>query len=771
MIPPLNANKSVHPFFNGLLSNLLFLFSMTLIGAAFAESKSLPEFIPIPAGSFVMGADLSYDYINAGPALQWRSIFIQDEFPARTVHITMPFAIAKHEITNIQYEQFDPGHREWRGKFMELSTGDDEAVIYVSWHDAEAYCRWLSEQDDRYDYRLPTEAEWEYVTRAGTRTSYSNGETGDIYALNPYSLSLVERMNYTIFEEGELRYPFTYSNGCRSWVPWRPQPCAGVEDAYPGNQAVQDADLTVGHQGPNAFGIYDLHGGVEEWILDWYGPYVQSDTIDPVGYTTGTFRGVRGGSHNNHVQYARSANRGGAAPADKHFLLGFRVVRVAKGHSLPQPSLTQPQRPWQELTAESSFDWPADSETPVFNKVSLYDRVPRNEDGSHYGSEVQLRQFGFDPDKQEPLLTGPLYSHNHSSAITWAENGDILVSWFSGESEVGTELTLLACRGQRQFDGSLQWTPASEFFKAPDRNMHGTMLQNNTRRIAAGLDSEFTLYQVASIGTDGRWAKLVPGFRTSTDHGRTWSPVRILGDGLHNRSAGTQMQGNSLVTSDGTLLFTADDHNRTSSLLASSDGGRTWETRGHSDSTPRDQRIIGIHANVVEIADVDGDGRTDLMALGRDGGDTFGGVLPRSISTDRGHTWRHEPTDLPSVDTGQRVALIRLPYSTSHDRQPLLLAGFGPLQAKDTHGQVTTVEGLYVALSFDNGRTWPAQHRRVVSDESGPLIIAPWQRSYELTRTTGQGEGYLSATQTPDGLIYLTDGKIVYSFNLAWVME
>ena len=735
------------------------------------NTPAQPEFVSIPAGSFVMGADLSTDYINSGAALNWRSIFIQDEFPAHEVRMTEPFAISKYEITNAQYEQFDPEHCSWRGKFMNISADDNEAVVYVSWYDAVAFTRWLSEKNSCYDYRLPTEAEWEYVTRAGTTTAFNDGVEGDIYELNPYTPDLMRRMNYTIFDGNKLQYPFTYSNGCRSWVTWRPAECAGVEDAYPGNDMVQDVDLTVGHQGPNAFGLYDLHGGVEEWTLDWYGPYAEGDSVDPTGYKSGSFKVVRGGSHNNHVQHGRSANRSGAAPSDKHFLLGFRVVRVAKEQKLPEPQLEQPIRPWAETTSDTPYDWPADSDISMFSKISLYELVPKMEDGSQYGSDRQLRQFGFDPQKNVPLLTGPLYSHNHSSTITWLENGDILVSWFSGESEVGTELTLLACRGKRQADGSLQWTAPSEFLKAPDRNMHGSLLQNNRKRLDAGLDDQFKLYQLASIGTDGRWAKLAPGFRTSSDNGKTWSEIRMVGDGLHNRSSGTQFQGNSLVTSDGTIIFTSDDRDGTSSIIASTDGGKTWETRGYSDNTDRNQRIAGIHANLVEIADINGDGRTDLLALGRDKGRTFDGVMPKSISTDRGYTWSQSATELPPIGTGRRVSLIRLEYSNTPGTKPLMMTGFGELQGRDTEGHLTTINGLYAVLSFDEGQTWPPEYRRIISDNSQTIEIAPWQRQETLTKTTGQGEGYMSVTQTPDGVIYVTDGKIVYSFNLGWIVK
>lgn len=96
-----------------------------------------------------------------------------DERPVHTVTIIRPFSLAATEVTNAQYEQFDPAHRALRGK-RGISREDDEAVVFVSWHDAVRFCQWLSEKEGR-PYRLPTEAEWEFACRAGTTTAYSTG--------------------------------------------------------------------------------------------------------------------------------------------------------------------------------------------------------------------------------------------------------------------------------------------------------------------------------------------------------------------------------------------------------------------------------------------------------------------------------------------------------------------------------------------------------------------------------------------------------------------
>ncbi len=737
------------------------------------------DFVTIPAGQFTMGADLHPKYIAAGQNEAWRSIFIQDEFPVRDITISRDISISKFEITNAQYEAFDPEHSRWRGNFMDLSTKDDEAVVYVSWEDAVAFTTWLSENDTHYSYRLPTEAEWEYVARAGTRTPYMDGISGDVYALNPMQPEQMIAYNY------QWPYPFTFSNGCRSWVSWKPENCTGVEDVYPSKFDIKDADLTVGQNRPNGFGVHDMMGNVEEWVMDWYDVYKPAETIDPAGPIKGDFKVIRGGSHNNHIQHMRSANRMASAKDDKHYLLGFRIVRIAKDSPVPTPSLLRDNKPWATEVNPARFQWAAPTEEPFFSIHSLYELVSQAENGSHYGSDQQMRQFGFDSEKQKPLSLGPLYTHNHSPTITWCENGDLLVSWFSGESEIGPELTLLASRGKRNEDGSLSWTEPAEFLKAADRNMHGSNLLNNSLRLSNGTDSTFTIHQMASIGVAGRWDKLGLGYRKSTDNGANWSPVKMVLEVDHALNDGASMQGNMFQTTNNELVFVTDDDGdgifNTGSLIVSDDAGETWERRGHSSNTPDQKRIAGLHAAVIEILDRDGDGKSDLLAIARDNGQYFDGKAPQSISFDDGHTWERSPTVFPSISSGQRFSLLRLRFATHTPEfskgSPILFSGFaqGDFKARNGEGEIESISGLFVAISFDDGVSWDVMHRRVLSnltgDSTSMLTIAPWQADNLLSRKDGQEGGYITSTQTPDGMIHVTDGKLIYSFNLAWVIQ
>ena len=155
-----------------------------------------------------------------------------DEAPIHQVIISRPFRMGITEITNAQYESFRPEHRALRGK-NGVSLEDDEAVVNVSYSDAVAFCEWLSRKEGK-NYRLPTEAEWEYACRAGT---------------------------YTLFSTGD-----------------------GLPAVYHRNQkVVRDFDpvsLKVAQTPPNTFGLYDMHGNVEEWCLDWYGPYIDKEQTE-----------------------------------------------------------------------------------------------------------------------------------------------------------------------------------------------------------------------------------------------------------------------------------------------------------------------------------------------------------------------------------------------------------------------------------------------------------------------------------------------------------
>jgi len=194
-----------------------------------------------------------------------------------------------YEVTNEQYEKFDRLHVHLRGK-LGFSIDNEEAVVFVSWHEARAFCDWLSRKEG-LPYRLPTEAEWEYACRAGTTTHFHTGDVlPEVYLKNP-------------------------SN---SWYP-DPRRGRGREEVVP---------LYVGKTPPNPWGLYDTHGNVWEWCLDQYHFNYKGAPTNGSAWqdSAGTPRVLRGGGWDYHARNCRSAVRCGYSPGRGYTFHGLRLV-------------------------------------------------------------------------------------------------------------------------------------------------------------------------------------------------------------------------------------------------------------------------------------------------------------------------------------------------------------------------------------------------------------------------------------------------------------
>ncbi|MEK0317477.1 SUMF1/EgtB/PvdO family nonheme iron enzyme [Cohnella sp. 56] len=601
-----------------------------------------------------------------------------DELPVHRVEVTRPFYMGVHQVTNAEYERFDPRHRELRGK-LGFSLADDEAVVFVSWHEAAAYCRWLSERDGR-PYRLPTEAEWEYACRAGTLSEYS---TGDAF---PRS---------------------RYRNQQHSWYP----------DPVKTKKEFEVVPLTVGQFEPNAWGLHDMHGNVEEWVLDWYGPYAEGEQSDPVGRADGDFKITRGGSHSTDVRYLRSAERMATLPEDKHWLIGFRVVLGELPAAVPlPPAEPYPYQIGVSQTVPDVTDLPneaAKADSPYFAKPKVY---------------VKLT----------PSERGPFYRHNHSPYVAETPNGDLLAAWFTTNEESGREMKLVASRLRH---GAEEWDDASLFWDAPDRNMTGG---------AFWVDEAGKLFHICGLGAAGTWGTLVQVLRTSTDNGVTWSKGTIL---YPEHGVRTMPIPSLFKTRSGALVLSCDAETGStggSTVWISNDEGDSWYDAGGL--------IRGIHAPVEELSD----GR--LLAFGR--GDEMHGRMAQSISADMGRTWRYEESEFDPIGMGQRAVLRRLKEG------PLFLASFADgMEIVDRSGQTRKITGLFAAVSYDDGETWPCK-RLVSTDEDGGVWDGgAWTGEFRMDRSHAEPKGYLAMVQGRDGIIHLLSSRIHYAFNLQWVLE
>ena len=241
-------------------------------GSTFRETLSSggegPEMVVVPAGRFRMGC-LSND-----------DDCFDDEKPAREVMIAVPFALSVHEVTFEDYDRF-----AYPNKVDDAGWGrGTRPVINVSWDDVQQYVGWLSAQTGA-EYRLPSEAEWEYAARAGRTTKYHWG--------NEVGTNLANCLDDTCGDQWEYTAP-------------------------------------VGSFPPNGFALYDMHGNVDEWVRDCWNDSYAGAPSDGTAWLRGDCRQrvSRGGSFFDNARYLRAADRSRIATGRRYDNVGFRVART-----------------------------------------------------------------------------------------------------------------------------------------------------------------------------------------------------------------------------------------------------------------------------------------------------------------------------------------------------------------------------------------------------------------------------------------------------------
>lgn len=227
---------------------------------------------------------------------------------------------------------------------------------------------------------------------------------------------------------------------------------------------------------------------------------------------------------------------------------------------------------------------------------------------------------------------------------------------------------------------------------------------------------------------------------------------------------------------DGTIVQCCDagagSHDGTAVHL-SGDGGQTWTDPWDGSPLPvfkdggSGSTVAGIHAGIVELMD------GSLMALGRGNSiiDRNGRkTMPMSISEDRGKTWKYHATELPPIDGGQRLVLRRL------QEGPLMLVSFTdhPQRTPEADRGIEFSNGrgygMYVALSYDEGKTWPV--KKLMTDGSERMLDGgAWTGQFIMDEHHAEPRGYLAGIQSPDGTIHILSSRLHYQFNLAWIQK
>jgi sulfatase modifying factor 1 len=230
-----------------------------------AAPASDDYWVYIPGGTFTMGSQESE----------------AQRYPDETQHqVTLsPFKMGKYEVTFEEYDAYAEATRKRKPDDLHWGRGK-RPVILITWEDAKAFAEWKG-------CRLPTEAEWEYACRAGTSTPFNTGDNITVAQVN--------------YDAGE-----PYNNGKRERPLGKTQP--------------------VGSYAPNAWGLYDMHGNVSEWVSDYYADYETGNQTNPRGPQSGTYRIRRGGSWWDNGKNTRSANRVKWPPDKADKILGFRLV-------------------------------------------------------------------------------------------------------------------------------------------------------------------------------------------------------------------------------------------------------------------------------------------------------------------------------------------------------------------------------------------------------------------------------------------------------------
>ena len=617
------------------------------------------QLVEIPAGSFVMGEDQAGDY---------------DEAPAHQVNITKKFWISVGEISLSEFQQFRPGHAcSFNGK----ATG-------LSWYDAQAFCEWLSGRENT-TYRLPTEAEWEYACRAGTRTPFWSGDAPPAtdQAPNPWKLKGTH--------DGVMEW-------CHDWHgPYAAGPSRdpvgperGIARIIRGDKPDSDERLKDEHGRQSR----DYHRSANRAALPPVFGSVHYPAFNP---ETGEAIPSTGACHR----------------------VGFRIVRAPWPVTKPEPAVVPFLR--RGVPPAEAHRQQAPS-TPYFRKRYLLPTPPDN-------STVEaIRAAGFDRSFRP---------HNHSPAFEVCPNGDLLFVLYTSNFEYEPGVSLIGCR--LRF-GADEWDMPEPLFDLPDVNDHGPLLWTDWNKQKIYLfwgtpkleHGGPPFLWTTSVDNGASWAELrMPLFNTIGPHSRqpintafrttggtlyvasdAWKNTSLLwatdDDGEHWHDTGGRTFGRHTtfcLLKDGAFLGLGGKSTDLGGYLPQSisrDRGKTWEV------SPTPFAAQGVNQ------------RPSLLRL-RSGNLIFAGdfqkrgdIAPKAI-TERGCYVA------VSRDDGQSWRIKKLPGAQPHERFPTNSPTLGySVLRQGPNGMIHLVTTMnQPCLHFEFNEAWLLSDKEVSLDEAG----------------------------------------------------
>jgi formylglycine-generating enzyme required for sulfatase activity len=228
------------------------------------------EFVLIRAGKFMMGSpeDEPGRYTGENP---------------HPVNLTTSFYMQTTEVTQGQWLAVMP-----KNPSSHKGCGDNCPVEQVSWDDVQGFIKKLNQMEGTDKYRLPTEAEWEYACRAGSATAFPNGNITELQCERDPILDAI------------------------GWYCWNSK------------NSIQP----VARKKPNAWGLHDMAGNVQEWCQDWFGVFPYDEVTNPQGPPSGSYRVMRGGVWYSPARDCRCASRFGSPPRYRFRHIGFRLCRT-----------------------------------------------------------------------------------------------------------------------------------------------------------------------------------------------------------------------------------------------------------------------------------------------------------------------------------------------------------------------------------------------------------------------------------------------------------